>query len=402
MKILQLCNKFPYPPKDGGAIAIYNLTEGLSKDGHHVTLLAMNTRKHFVVPDEAVSAIKDVAELVYVNINTNINIVKAIINILFSRIPYNAERFITNKFAKKISSILNNKKFDIVQLEGLYLTPYVKTIRKYSDALISLRAHNIEHKIWKGIASKEKNIFRKKYFKILARRIEKFETDSLNTYDLLVPITKRDAEILNRLGNKKPFRVIPAGFNIEKIHSDSRKVNLQSIFFIGSLDWIPNQEGLLWFIKMVWQKIIKKKPEVEFFIAGRNAPKWLIKIFTKYNNIVFLGEVEDAFEYMTDKAIMIIPLFSGSGMRVKIIEGMALGKVIVTTSTGAEGIDIKHNENIIIADSVTDFEKEIVNLLDNKSFFTKIGENARKFVNENMDNKKITAELAEFYKANLK
>jgi glycosyltransferase involved in cell wall biosynthesis len=402
MKILQLCNKFPYPPKDGGAIAIYNLTEGLSKDGHHVTLLAMNTSKHFVIPGEAVSALKNLAELEYININTNINVVKAIINILFSRIPYNAERFITNKFSKKIGSILNNKKFDIVQLEGLYLTPYIKTIRQYSDAIISLRAHNIEHEIWKRIVYNEKNIFRKKYLKILARRIEKFETDSLNTYDLLVPITKRDAEILNGLGNNKPFRVIPSGFNIDKITSASRKVNLRSLFFLGSLDWIPNQEGLLWFIKMVWLKIIVKNPKVEFFIAGRNAPKWLIKRITEYSNIVFLGEVEDAYEYMTDKAVMIIPLFSGSGMRVKIIEGMALGKVIVTTSTGAEGIDVKHNENIIIADSAADFEKEIANLLDNKSFFTKIGENARKFVIENMDNKKITAELAEFYKANLR
>jgi glycosyltransferase involved in cell wall biosynthesis len=402
MNILQLCNKFPYPPKDGGAIAIYNLTEGLSRDGHNITLLAMNTKKHFVIPDEAAAAIKDVAQLEYVNINTSISFVKAIINILFSRIPYNAERFITNKFAKKIGSILTKKKFDIVQLEGLYLTPYIKTIRQYSDARISLRAHNIEHEIWKRIAFNEKNIFRKKYLKILARRIERFEKDSLNTYDLLVPITNRDAEILSRMGNKKPFKVIPSGFNTEKINYASKEVNLRSLFFLGSLDWIPNQEGLLWFLEMVWLKIITKNPEVEFFIAGRNAPKWLKKRISKYDRIIFLGEVEDAYEYMADKAIMVIPLFSGGGMRVRIIEGMALGKVIVTTSTGAEGIDIRHNENIIIADSATDFEKEIVNLLDNKSFFTKIGENARKFVIENMDNKKITAELAEFYKANLR
>jgi glycosyltransferase involved in cell wall biosynthesis len=401
MKILQLCNKFPYPPKDGGAIAIYNLTEGLSRDGHHVTLLAMNTKKHFVVLDKAVAVIKDVAELEYVNINTNINLVKAVINFIFSGLPYNAERFITKRFAKKIISILQRKEFDIVQLEGLYLTPYIKIIRQYSAAKISLRTHNIEHEIWKGIAFNEKNIIKKKYLQVLAGRIEKFEKDSLNTYDLLVPITKKDAEKLNSLGNKKPLRVIPSGFNTEKINPAVSKVNLRSLFFIGSLDWIPNQEGLLWFIEKVWLKILVKNPEVEFYIAGRNAPEWLRNRISKYERIVFLGEVEDAYEYMDDKAIMIVPLFSGSGMRVKIVEGMALGKVIVSTSTGAEGIDITHDENIIIADTETDFEKEILNLLDNKSFFTKIGENARKFVIENMDNKKITAELAEFYKSNL-
>ncbi len=402
MKILQLCNKFPYPPKDGGAIAVYNLAEGLSQDGHQVTILAMNTRKHFADPDEAAAAMKNVAELEYVNINTNINVLKAIINILFSRIPYNAERFIKNSFAGKIVSILNKSKFDIIQLEGLYLTPYIKTIRQYSEGIITLRAHNIEHEIWKRIADNEKNLFRKKYLKILAARIRRFETDSLNTYDLLLPITNRDAEILNNLGNRKPFKVIPAGINIERLGYSDRKLNLKSLFFIGSLDWIPNQEGLLWFLEMIWPNITAKNPGAEFFIAGRNAPKWLVKRISEYSNIVFMGEVQNAYEYMSDKAIMVIPLFSGSGMRVKIVEGMALGKVIVTTSTGAEGIDITHYENIIIADTAADFEKEILNLLDNRSFFTKIGENARKFVIENLDNKKITAQLAEFYKANLR
>lgn len=402
MKILQLCNKFPYPLKDGGAIAMYNLTKGLSNNGHDVTLLAMNTKKHYVIPGEVENALKDIAELEYVNINTNISIVKALVNILFSRIPYNAERFISHKFEKKIISILNEKKFDIVQLEGLYITPYIELIRQHSDARISLRAHNIEHEIWKRIVSNENNFIRKKYLQILARRIKKFEINSLNTYDLLVPITHRDALILKNLGNHKPYKVSPAGFDIEKAKSDNSKIDYRSLFFLGSLDWIPNQEGLLWFIKRVWPRVIVKNPEARFFIAGRNAPNRLIRKITKYNNIVILGEVEDAFEYMKNKAIMIVPLFSGSGMRVKIIEGMALGKVIVTTSTGAEGIDARHNENIIIADSEIDFEKEIVNLLENKSFFTKIGENAQKFIVENMDNNKITAELAKFYKANLK
>ncbi|UCH15553.1 MAG: glycosyltransferase [Bacteroidales bacterium] len=402
MKILQLCNKFPYPPKDGGAIAIYNLTKGLSNNGHDVTLLAMNTRKHYVVPGEAEKALKDIAELEYVNINTNISIVKALINLLFSRIPYNAERFISDKFTKKIISILNENKFDIIQIEGLYLTPYIKVIRQYSDAGISYRAHNIEHEIWERIVSNERNYFKKMYLKMLAGRVKNFEINSLNSYDLLVPITHRDALILNNLGNHKPFKVSPAGFDIKKVKSGNNNVDPRALFFLGSLDWIPNQEGIIWFIKRILPGVIIKNPDVRFFIAGRNAPDRLIRKITKNNNIIFLGEVEDAFDYMKNKAIMIVPLFSGSGMRVKIIEGMALGKAVVTTSTGAEGIDARHYENIIIADSETDFEKEIVNLLENKSFFTKIGENAQKFIVENMDNNKITAELAKFYKANLK
>ena len=401
MKILQLCNKFPYPPKDGGAIAIFNLTKGFQYNGHHVKILAINTKKHYINPDIVYDALKDIAEFDFIYLNTDVNPVKVFINLFFSGLPYNVERFISKKFNKKIVELLNEEDFDIVQLEGLYLIPYVKTIRQNSDAKISLRSHNIEHEIWKRIAHNKRNILTKKYLQILANRIKKFEINSLNVYDLLVPITQRDANILNNLGNNKPYQVCPSGMDIEKISEGNKNVNYHSLFFIGSLDWIPNQEGLLWFTENVWPKISIKNPKIEFFIAGRNAPKKLIQKLLNFKNIVFLGEVDDAFEYMMSKSIMVVPLFSGSGMRVKIIEGMALGKVIVTTSLGAEGIDVKHKKDILIADSADDFEKEIEILLENKSFFTKIGENAKTFIVKNMDNKKISAELTEFYKTYL-
>jgi glycosyltransferase involved in cell wall biosynthesis len=397
MRILQICNKFPYPPKDGGAIAILNLTKGLRSNGHHLKILAMNTSKHYINPDEVFEVMKDIAEFDYVNINTETKITRAVINLLFSRLPYNAERFISKEFNRKLEEIMKEDNFDIVQLEGLYLLPYIKIIRKLSDAKIVFRAHNIEHEIWNRIVFNTHNIIRKKYLQILAKRINKLELDSLNSYDLLIPITKRDAKILNDLGNNKPFHVCPSGLDIEKA-TVSNTYTHHSLFFIGSLDWIPNREGLLWFIENVWTKINNKEPELKFFIAGRNAPKKLAEKLSNYRNIIFEGEVEDASQFMQDKSIMVVPLLSGSGMRVKIIEGMSLGKAVITTTIGAEGIDIKHSENILIADSADDFKKEIENLLENKSFFTKIGENARSFVIDKMDNRKITASLSEFYK----
>jgi glycosyltransferase involved in cell wall biosynthesis len=402
MRILQLCNKFPYPPKDGGAIAIYNLIKGLGSMGHDVTVLAMNTRKHFTDAGEVINGLKDIAEFSYININTDINIIKAAFNIVFSRIPYNAGRFISKEFAAKIEDILIAEKYDIVQLEGLYLIPYVDIVRQNSDALISYRAHNIEHEIWEGIVRNEKNILRRWYLRIMAKRIRNLEISAMNSYDLLVPITHRDAQILNSLGNNKPYHVCPVGIDDERIQHQKGAINYRSVFFLGSLDWFPNQEGLVWFIDNVWERIHTKYPDVEFYVAGRNAPGWLENKITRTGNIVFKGEIEDAYAFMADKGIMVVPLFSGSGMRVKIIEGMAHDKVIISTAMGAEGIDIRHGENILIAESADEFEKELENILENKSFFTKIGKNAGRFVAENLNNNKITAALAGFYKTNLK
>ena len=116
----------------------------------------------------------------------------------------------------------------------------------------------------------------------------------------------------------------------------------------------------------------------------------------------FLGEIEDSYKYISSNSIMIIPLFSGSGMRVKIIEGMALGKVIISTSVGAEGIKCSHNKNILIADNEKDFILEIKRVINNKSIFTELSKNAYEFVRNEYDNLKITKELLAFYKRHLK
>ncbi|MCK5079017.1 MAG: glycosyltransferase, partial [Bacteroidales bacterium] len=134
----------------------------------------------------------------------------------------------------------------------------------------------------------------------------------------------------------------------------------------------------------------------KFYIAGRNAPDSIRNISEP--NVVFLGEVDDAYAFMESKAVMIVPLLSGSGMRIKIIEGMALGKSIVSTSIGAEGIAVSHDTDIIIADDTRNYTAGIESLLDNFDKFEAIGRNAVKFVEENYDNLSISKALAAFYK----
>ena len=163
---------------------------------------------------------------------------------------------------------------------------------------------------------------------------------------------------------------------------------------------MPNQEGLRWFINEVWEQILIQYPLLEFHIAGRNAPDNLIKLFNK-KNITFFGEVDNSIDFINNRSVMIVPLFSGSGMRVKIVEGMALEKTIITTSIGTEGIETKNGENILIADTVEDFINAISITIENKDTCSTIGKNARAFIHQYYDNRKIAEDLIMFYK-NLK
>ena len=168
------------------------------------------------------------------------------------------------------------------------------------------------------------------------------------------------------------------------------------MFFIGALDWLPNQEGLLWFVRNLWQDIHVRFPELYLEIAGRNAPHWLIRKLEEYPNIKFYGEIDDAYQFISKRAVMLVPLFSGSGMRIKIIEGMALGKSIVTTTIGTEGIPTQHNKNILVADSAEKFKNEVIRLLTNKDLFDDIGIQASDFIQKEYNIQKIVSETLNY------
>jgi len=173
MRILQLTNKPPWPDKDGGAIAMLNLTRGFYRLGHEVTILSMNTLKHHTRKEEIPPEVRKLADFRFAEVPAPVSPLSALGNLLFSRLPYNAVRFISGSYRNALTSLLKEKDFDIVQLEGLYLCPYIPLIRAHSKALIAYRAHNIEAEIWQRTAALTSGL-KKVYLQILSRRIALF------------------------------------------------------------------------------------------------------------------------------------------------------------------------------------------------------------------------------------
>lgn len=401
MRILILVNKPPYPPNDGGAFATLNMALGLAESGAKVTLLAMNTPKHPTPAKDFPPAIKSKIGVETVFVNTKLSIIKAMVNLLFSKHAYNAQRFISKAYGQRLEQILTEQKFDIVQLEGLYLYPYMDIIRNHHRGIVSYRAHNVEHEIWARSSKAQNNRFKRWYFTHLAQRIKRAEKQFLNQVDLLVPISVRDEEMLKKMGYKGTVFTSSTGYMLEKSATIAEDFEFPSVFHLGSLDWIPNQEGLLWFLESCWPHVLTSVPNAMFYVSGRNASNELVKKILGYPNTVFLGEVEDAAEFMNSKAIMVVPLLSGSGMRIKIVEGMALGKAIVSTAIGAEGIDVISGEQLSIADTPYAMAKEIVDLCSSKDKVVSMGKSAQHFVEQHLDNTVLTARLAEFYSKTL-
>ena len=209
-------------------------------------------------------------------------------------------------------------------------------------------------------------------------------------------MTQKDLDYFKQLGFSKDGIVTPVGLQL----TDYQKFKIESkqpaISFIGSLDWVPNQEGLIWFLEEVWLDLKKQLPDLELHIAGRNTPEW---IFQKAGNgVIVHGEVPDSKVFLRKYPLTIVPLFSGSGMRVKILEGLALSRVVVTTTLGLEGIAAQDGQEVLIADNQQAFIEKITSVFSDKSLQLSLMQKARLFIEKNYDNKLIAKNVLKKYR----
>jgi len=395
MKILIVSNKATYPP-DGGSIATLNFAKAYAKLGNKVSILNMVTHKHINQDNTIESEYNNKIIISGIKVNTRISFLRIFLNLLFSSKPYIAIRFCNKDFSTKLIHLIKNQQFDIIQFEGLYTLQYINKVKKHFNGKILYRPHNVEHIIWERNTKAASNYLKKYYYKKLSERLKKFESKLLNSYHYIIPISGTDSVYYQVWGNKKPMSTVPFGIDIKDLNKYKNPVtNHQNIIYIGALDWIPNQEGIIWFIEKCFPSILNKLPHLKFVIAGRNAPEWLIKKFN-HPNIQYAGEVKNAYELLSQNGPLVVPLFSGSGIRVKIIESMALGKAIVTTSIGAEGIQYTNGKNILIADTPSDFAHSVITLINNKNITEEIGKNAFELASNNYDLLTLTKQTIDF------
>lgn len=396
MRILQISNKAPYPPNDGSSIAVYNMAKGFINNGVELHLLTINTLKHYKKENEIPRDFLEQSHYTAIDRDTAVTPMGALMN-LFSSESFFVSRFLFKEFEEKIIEKLNANQFDIVHLEGLFVAPYIPVIRKHSNAKITIRTHNVEHLIWDRLIENEKSAVKRKYLSIQNARLKKLELQILNEADGIVTITDYDKKLFEQLGIKTKAVVSPTGIVLDRYAINRSLTNTNSVFHLASMDWMPNTEAVDWFLDKVWPKYLKTENNLQFTLAGR----FMSDSYLKRNegNLKVIGSIDDNIQFYNEHEIMMVPLQSGSGMRIKIIEGMAMGKVIVSTSIGAEGIPVTHNENIIIANTPEEFANAIKNLSSNQELKTKIGNNARKFIEDYFENTKLISELLNFYES---
>lgn len=396
MRLLQLTNKPPYPPNDGSSIAVYNMSCGLLANQIDLTLLSINTKKHFKPDDEIDINFKTKSKYQSVYHNTDVTVMGAFLN-LFSNQSYFVSRFYFKAFEERLISILKEKEFDVVQLESIFLGDYIPIIRNHSKAKITIRTHNAEHLIWQRIIANEKNLVKRKYLLLQTDRLKIYEKRILQSVDAIVPITEIDKVFFEKLDIHKPFHVSPTGVQLQQYKVNHQEEIPFSVFHFGSMDWMPNEEAVLWFVNNVWEIVLRKIPQAKFYIIGRGMSQRILSLSKP--NIVVVGKIEKAEKVYHQYSIMVVPLLSGSGMRIKMIEGMAYEKPIVSTSIGAEGIAVTSGKNCVLADNCDDFSNAVIEMLTNQDKRTSLQKEARYFIEQNFENNTLVSHLVNFYRS---
>jgi glycosyltransferase involved in cell wall biosynthesis len=389
LHLLILLPRIPYPLRDGGAIAMNQTLEELVRRGCQVTVLAMNTARHFVEESDLPPLYQQLKRFETVFIDNTINPLSAFLN-LFTGKSYNIERFVDKNFKQKLSELLQAETFDVVWFESIYTSMYLEDIQEQSQAKCFCRVHNIEHRIWQRLSEHESSFFKRKYLELLTERLRNYELHILHEFDLLLPISKTEEHYFEKEKINASY-YLPFGTRIQPY--PSVELTPGTCYHIGSMDWAPNLEGVEWFMKDVWKELRVELPDLTLYLAGKKMPKQLFDLQNKQTLVV--GEVEDVNSFCADKQLMLVPLLSGAGIRVKILEAMSMGKAIIATPMAVEGIGVQDGVHILLAETAQDFKDQIKKYYRDVEACLAIGARAREFVRVNYEVEKIYVELVE-------
>ncbi len=389
LKILALVPRIPYPLSDGGAVYIYNSLKYLAASGNSINIIGFNSNLH----PQQTSGLQEFSNIKTIDGSFKKYSIWAVLKSILSHQPISIQhRMDRNKMRKLINEVSNEP--DIILLEGIHTAAFINDIRnRFSQVPIVLRESNVEYLLLKRNAEVSKNPVLKAFYIQQYKAMKSFELKSLKAVDAVTAITEFDKETFLKDIPKLNCFVSPAGTEKPDSFNIERKRN--RLLAISSWKWAPNYEGLKWFLNEVWPKLKDKKPTLEFDIIGAGLPKSLIKKHAS-TRIHFHGFVEDLETFRQTNTIFIAPLFSGSGMKIKIIEAMASGIPIVTTKIGAEGIDITHGIEYLEANSIQEFIKSIELLLSDTYLHQNISIASEKKVEEKYSLEKIGQNLTAF------
>jgi polysaccharide biosynthesis protein PslH len=373
------------PPDVGGKIRSYNILRELA--AHHAVTVFTFYAEH---PDDHHGELSKLFERVIfiplrVPLPRSRGEVLHFAQHLFSPLPYTVAKHTLPQVKSAMASLVTNESYDVVVCDFAIAGAVVPWELPCPKVLFT---HNVEALIWKRYMEVARNPVWKavcwREYKTMAR----FENRWLKAADHVLTVSETDREYFSGKIPKEKITVIPTGVDTNFFQPPATRVDEDCVVFTGAMDWLPNEDGIVYFANEIMPRLQREIPGVKATIVGRN-PSARVKALAG-SNIEVTGRVEDIRPYVAEAAVYVVPLRIGSGTRLKIFEAMAMGKAVVSTTIGAEGLPVRDGKHLLLADSAPDFASRIVELLRDAPRREALGAAARKLVEESYSWEAVT------------
>lgn len=394
MNILIVCRELPYPPDAGYKIRTFNLIKGISKR-NSISLVCYEGSE---TQEGYVREMKEYCEFVKLVKREDKSKIKQLPGLakdLISGLPWYVKYSKSREMQHAIFEIAESRDFHIVHIDDPYMAANLDQVLK-AGVRKSVTFHNIESISYKRISKIEKNLYHKIRDFLNWLPMQRWETRIAERFDLSIVMSSVDLQILKSKNEKLRIAVIPNGVDTHSLRPLAFSDQKYNISFVGAMDYPPNRDAVLYFYRQVLPLIRERLPKTKFFIVGRRPATETLKLGID-RSVVLTGYVEDVIPYYQKSSVMVVPLRAGGGTRLKILEAMALGRPVVSTTIGCEGLNVIDGEHLLIADDPDQFADKTIRLLLDQELYQRITINGRKLVEDQYDWDKVAGKLMQVY-----
>lgn len=374
--ILMLAGRVPYPLDDGWKLRTFHLLRALASGGRPVDLIAFGIPGHSCCPEILQALCRDVVvvprEKAYA--------VSDLLRGLVLPTPFSVLNYRDAEYAQAVSRLAGRNAYDLVLVEDIVMAQYAplaEGARRFLDM------HNVESDLMARFAANCENTFKRVYASVTARKLGRYERHAAQGFDAVFVCSAEDRALLERNGTRVPVHVVPNGVDCALHERNGQDRERASLVFVGSMDYHANISGVEYFHAQVLPLLRERHPDLVVYVVGKNPPARIRAMAD--TGFVVTGAVDDVRPYLHRAAVSIVPLLVGGGTRLKILEAMAAGVPVVSTSLGAEGIGAVHGRDILIGDTARSFADAVSLLLDDPAEGERLALSGREFVRQRFD-----------------
>ena len=393
MKVLFLTYDLPYPLISGGKVRAYHFLKNLSKN-NQITLFSYYRREE---QKKYLPELKKHCQKIYLFKRRKPWSWQNLLRCFLTPLPFAAATYHSPLLKKALIKELKENQYDLVHFESFYPALYLPLVKKFGIKIL-MGNENIEYKVYDRYADSQKIFLLRWLLKLEVLRMRFFEEKLWRQADINLALSRKDAAVIEKK-TKKTCSIIPNGVDLSAFRKERNYKQRKTLIFIGTLVYQANSDAIKFFLKEIYPEIKKREKEVKFILISWHKPNWLEKYLTD-SSIKFIQDKETPIDELLDQGdILIAPIRVASGTNIKVLEAMANGLPVVTTSIGIEGIEAKEGEEVIIADKPKEFADKTVELLTDRNLCQKIGKAGQTLVKKRYNWAEISKKLEKVYQS---